>query len=411
MSGTATIVWTNPVPSNQQELYYGKDALVTGLPGSGGGWIADPNNPLSGSTGSETITNLDDNVKYDFLVRGDCSNTTDIYSRSSAIKWVCGAIQTQGPVNGTLSYTLNVDPSVSNAGSAVGRLVIILQGTDINNASVVYATKTYTAPFSASYTDQFTGVIGDMSWTISVGYQSANYPYTQLYTCSSTQFTTSNAQGVTLVHVRNGLALGTLSQLVISSTSVLPNTLDAGNGANINISTLVTTASPVQIQCTMPDVSLGKQLFARQVRGGIQVAGGVFTYTGSSSNISSVPWSLQNGDIIELVDAGTTGYIFRQPILTKATSPSNGYNVHVSIDVPQGADTHLTVSASEYDYSSGTSLPITTGTITIPQGSLSISTFVASALTSDKFSRSTLTNLGVITGTTSIAVPYYYIPT
>lgn len=410
MSGTATIVWTNPAPSNTQELYYGKDALVTGLPGTGGGWIADANNPLSGSIGSETIPNLDDNVKYIFLVRGDCANTQDIYSRSSGIKWVCGGIQTQGPIAGILSYTLSVDPSVSNPGSAVGRIVVILQGVDISSFASIYKTKVYTAPFSSSYTDQFNGIVGNMAWTIAVSYESANYPHTELHTCSSTQFLTSVSQGTTLIHIRNGLVLGTLSQLSGNSLGLLSNTLDAGNGVNSDVSILVATASPVQLQCTIPDIPLGTQLFARQIRGGTQINGGLFTYTDSASYISSVPWSLQNSDTIEIVNSGTLGYIFRQPLLTKASTPSNGYNVEVSIDVPQGSDTHLTINAKEYDYATGTSVSLTTGTITILQGTTRIITFVPSTLTSYQFSRSTVVDTSIITGTTSIAVPYYYTP-
>lgn len=408
MSGTATIVWTNPTPSNQQELYYGKDSLVTGLPGSGGGWIADPSNPLSGTVGSQSITNLDDNVKYIFLIRGDCSNTQDIYSRSTAIKWVCGGIQTAGPTNGTLSYTLSIDPSVSNGGAAVGRIIVKLQGKDTSSGAITYKTKVYTAPFSTSYTDQFTGVIGSTNWTLSVQYQSANYPYTELHTCSSVQFPTSSVPNTTLVHVRNGLTLGTLSQVTISSTSVLGNTLDSGNGTNLDITALVTIAAPVQVKCTIPDISLGTQLVARLIRGGIQVTGGLFTYTGSSTNISSVPWSLQNGDIIEIANATTTGYIFRQPLFIKTSIPSNGYNINVSIDVPQGSDTIVTITAKEYDYSSGTSIPITTGGITVLQGSTSAAVFVASTLTSDQFSRSTITDIVVPTNTSTVTVPYYY---
>lgn len=408
MSGTATIVWTNPTPSNQQELYYGKDSLVSGLPGSGGGWIADTGNPLSGTIGSQSVPNLDDNVKYVFLVRGDCSNTQDIYSRSSAIKWICGGIQPQGPIGGTLAYTLSVDPSVSNAGSAVGRIVVTLRGVDTNNGSVTYKTKIYTAPFSASYTDQFTGVIGNATWTLLTNYQSPNYPHTDLHLCSTSQFTTTSVPSTTLVHARNGLALGTLSQLVFNSIAVLGSALDAGNGTNIDVTATISNSSPVSIQCTIPDVASGTQLYARQIRGGIQVNGGIFTYTGSLSNISSVPWSIQNEDIIEIVDANTLGYVFRQPLFTKTSTPSNGYNITVSIDVPQGSNTTLTIAAREYDYSSGISSPITTGGLTIPQGLTKATIFVATSLGASQYANATITDINIGTSTTSVVVPYYY---
>lgn len=409
MSGTATITWSNPTPSNPQELYYGKDTLVSGLPGSGGGWIADSNNPLSGTTGSQTISNLDDNVKYAFLVRADCANTTDTYSRSSALKWVCGGIQTQGPTGGILSYTLSVDPSVSNAGSAVGILEVYLVGVDRNNASVTIKSNRYTLPFSSSYTDQFNGVIGNIDWTLKVRYRASSYPNDELHECSSQAFSTSTQAGITLIHIRNGLTLGTLSQVTIASTSSLPVAIDAGYGTNIDISALTISSSSQQVACTIPDVQIGTQLFARQIRGGIQIAGGLFTYIGSNTNITSTPLSLQNGDVIEVVNSDTLGYVFAQPLVTKTTTPSNGYNITPKIDIPQGSDTQVIISFREFDYSSGTTIQRTSGTIVIPQGSTTIApVFLASSLTVDQYNRATIVEARVGTATSTIAVPYYY---
>lgn len=408
MSGTATIIWTNPTPSNTQELYYGKDALVTGLPGSGTGWTPYSGNPFVGTIGSVTIDNLDDNVKYNFLVRGDCAGTADIYSRSSGLKWVCGSIQITGPTMGSLTYNLIVDPSVSNSGSTIGQVVVSLTGVDRTNGSVVRLTKTYAPPFNSTYTDVFTNVIGNVDWTLRVSYKTSTYPNEELYSCSSETFSTTVAPSTTLVHVRNALNLGTLAQVVFGSTPKVTSTLDAGYGANVDISALVTTASPIQLYCTLPTTPNGTQLVARQIRNNTQIAGGTFTYIGSNSAISSIPWTLQNGDIVEITDSVNIGYIYNQVLATKVSTPSLGYSFSLSIDIPQGGLVEAQTNIVMYDYATGVSETIQ-GFASIPAGQVtSAPFFLATTLTTDQYNRAAFTTTQVLPTSNLIGRPYYY---
>lgn len=405
MSATATISWNNQT-SGTQELYYGADSLVSGLPGTGGGWNPYSGNPIAPSVGSATLTNLYDNVKYQFLVRADCSNSANLYSQSSAIKWVCGSIQASGPVNGILTYTLSLDPSVSNPGTAVGKVTVSLVGVDSNNNAVISKSNSYIAPYQPSYSDQFTGVIGNVTWTLKVSYDAAAYPNNELYECSSQTITSSVTQGTTIAHLRNSLMGGLITQLFANSTPVGSGTLDAGYGSNIDFTSFLTVATPLQLAVTLSGVTNGTQLMARQIRGGTQVNSGLFTYVGNMSSISSVPWSIQPYDIIEICDSSTLGYIFRQPLISKT---STGYSFQFNMDVPQGGATAVTINARAFDYSSGATEAITSGTITLPQGStVSPVTTATTTLLPSQFANATITDIVVITPGSQIAVPYYY---
>lgn len=409
MSSTANISWNNQAPSNTQELYYGRDALVTGLPGSGVGWIASDQNPLAGSLGSLIISNLDDNVKYKFIVKSDCTNSQNIYSQSTAIKWVCGNITVQPPSGTSVGYTLNVDPSVSNPGSVIGNIVATLIGVDRINKGVIVKTKSYGAPFSSSYTDQFNNVVGSVDWTIKVSYETSTFPSTKLHECSSQTFSTTIGSGLSIVHLRNALKQGVVSQITIAGVSELGNTLDAGFGDQADITSLVTSGTPLQIACTLTGVITGTQLQARQIRGGVDINGGAFTYVGANSNISSVPWALSSGDIIQISDAGEIVYFYKQPLVTKTTTPSNGFNVTASMDATRGANTPLTAIVKSFDYSSGAVDSGTTTSILVPQGQTTSNTvFVASNLTADQFTRAVVTQVTLTTGVSGVNVPYYY---
>lgn len=405
MSATATISWNNQT-SSTQELYYGPDSLVSGLPGTGGGWVPYSGNPIASSVGSVTITNLSDNVKYQFLVKADCANSNNIFSQSSAIKWVCGSIQVQGPTNGILTYALSVDPSVSNAGSAVGRITVSLVGVDNINGAVISKSNFYIAPFAPTYTDQFTDVVGNVTWTIKVSYDAVSYPNTKLHECSSQSLSTSVPTGSTIMHVRNGLMVGTLSQLFVNNGPILASALDAGYGSNEDITSLLTTAVPLNLSCTLAGVNPGTQFLARQVRAGAVVGGGLFTYVGASSAISSVPLSIQNGDVIEICDSTTSGYIFRQPLITKN---NGGYDFSFKIDAPQGSSTAVTITARAFDYASGVTEAISSGTITLAQGQTqSPTTHASTTLTAAQYANATITDIVVTTPGAQIAVPYYY---
>lgn len=405
MSSTATISWNNQT-SGTQELYYGADSLVSGLPGTGGGWTPYSGNPIAPSIGSVTLNNLSDNVKYQFLVRADCANSNNIYSKSSGIKWVCGSVQAQSPVNGILSYTLNVDPSVSNPGSAAGRIAVSLIGVDSNNNAVIAKHNYYQAPYQLSYTDQFTGVIGNVTWSLKVSYDQSAYPYTKLHECSSQLITTTVPTGSTTIHVRNALASGVLSQLFLQGGPQSVGSLDAGYGANLDITSLQTVGAPLQASVTLIGIPSGTQLIARQIRGGAQIAGGLFTYVGAMSNISSVPWTLQQGDTIQVSDSATLGYIYRQPLITKLNGE---YSFSFDMDVTQGSATAITITARAYDYGTGATEAITSGTITLAQGQTQSSVSTANTtLSPSQYATATITDIIVTTPGSSIAVPYSY---
>lgn len=411
MSSTANISWNNQSPSNTQELYYGRDALVTGFPGTGTGWIASTQNPIPGNVGSLSITNLDDNVKYKFIIKSDCTNSYNMFSSSTAIKWICGNLQLQAPSGSSVGYTLSVDPSTGNPGSSIGNIVVTLVGVDRVNQGVIVKSKTYAAPFSSTYSDQFNNVIGSVDWTIKVSYQTSNFPAIRLYECSSQIFSTNLTAGSTLVHVRNAMKQGLVSQLTIGGTSELANPLDAGYGDQADITTLVAGGTLLQVACTLTGVIAGTQLQARLIRAGTVVTGGAFTYIGANSNISSVPWAIQNGDVIQISDANEIVYFYKQPIVTKTTIPSNGYNVSLSMDIARGADTPLIVTVKDYDYgSSATDLYTTaTGNITVLQGQTKSNTFfIASTLTADQFTRAVVSNVSISTGVSGVNIPYYY---
>lgn len=411
MSSTANISWNNQSPSNTQELYYGRDTLVTGFPGSGTGWTASTQNPIPGNVGSLAITNLDDNVKYKFIIKSDCTNSYNMYSSSTAIKWVCGNLQMQTPSGSSVGYTLSVDPSTGNPGSAIGNIVVTLVGVDRVNQGVVIKSKTYAAPFSSPYSDQFNNVVGSVDWTIKVSYQTSNFPAVRLYECSSQIFSTNLTAGSSLVHLRNGLKQGLVSQLTIGGIAQLGAPLDAGYGDQADITTLVAGGSPLQVSCTLTGIIVGTQLQARLVRAGTVVTGGAFTYIGSNSNISSVPWSLQNGDVIQISDADEIVYFYRQPIITKTTIPSNGYNLSLSMDTVRGADTPVVLTVKAYDYGSSATDQHTTssGNITVLQGQTKSNTFfIASSLTADQFTRAVVSNVSISTGVSGVNIPYYY---
>lgn len=406
MSATANISWVNE-SGTTQELFYGPDALVTGLPGSGTGWIASTSNPLPPSQGSLTISSLDDNVKYKFLVNSNCTNSQNIFSQSTAIKWVYQPIVLVGPTSGVLPYTLPTDPSVSNPGSIIGEVVVTLVGVDRINAGVIQQVKTYTAPFSSSYTDQFNNVNGDVDWTLIVSYKTSNYPSTELYVGGTQMFSTASTVGTSYLQIRNALKQGILSQLTLNSTASLGTTLDAGYASKYDISSLITGGSPIQVSCTLSGVTQGTQLFSRQIRAGIQIAGGLFTYASANSNISSVPWNLQNGDIIEITDATSQGYIFRQRLVTKNALPTPGYDISLKLDVPQGGTTSYTVSFTAFDYSSGATENLSAVvTMTVGQ-SVSTLQHVNTTLLASQYANATITEL-CITPASNIGIPYYY---
>lgn len=400
---TANITWTNQSPSNTQELYYGRDLLVTGFPGSGTGWIASDQNPLPGTQGSISIAPLDDNVKYKFLVRSDCANSQNIFSQSTAIKWVCGGIQTSGPSSGILAYTLQVDPSASNAGSAVTKLVVTLTGTDRLNQGFLYQTRSYSAPFSSSYTDQFNNVNGDIDWTLRVTYEQGTFPQVIVHECSSQTYQTVAAPLTSYLHIRNALTQGVVSQVSLGTNPQLPSILNSGYASKSDITSLI--ANPQQITCTLSDVPLGTSLQAKQIRGGTTITGGSFTYGGSNSNISATPWTLQNGDVVEITDASKTGYIYRQHLVSKGSS---GYDITVKIDTPQGASTSYTVKFTAYDYSSSATENLT-ATITLASGqTVSPTIHIPTTLLPDQFFQATITAICVIPPS-GISAPYYYI--
>lgn len=406
MSTTATINWTNNSPSNTQEVYYGKDLLVTGLPGTGTGWIGSDQNPLTGSAGSLIISNLDDNVKYKFLVKTDCTNSQNIFSQSTGIKWVCAPLATSGPSSGILAYTLSVDPSVSNPGSPITKIVVTLIGTDRINQGVVYQTKKYGAPFSSSYTDQFNMVNGDVDWVVRVTYEQGTLPIVTVHECSSAPYSTISPPSTSYVQVRNALQQGTLSQLTIGPAAVVPTNLDAGNASRADVSAIVPN-NPVSVTCSFADILPGTQLFARQIRAGAQIAGGLFGYIGANSPVSSVLWTIQNGDIIEIADAFEQGHVYRQRLVLKNSSVSNGYDVTLKIDIPQGAPTSYTVKFTGYDYSSGATENLST-VITMPQGqTTSSTTHVVSTLTATQYAGATISSVCVVPPS-GITVPYYY---
>lgn len=406
---TANITWVNASPSNPQELYYGKDALVTGFPNTGTGWVADSNNPLPASTGSETITNLNDNVKYKFLVKTDCTNSQNIFSQSTAIKWVYQPIQTTGPTGGTLSYVLPIDPSVSNSGSIIGEVVVTLSGIDKINNGVLIQQKVYTAPFSSSYTDQFNNVNGDVNWTLKVAYKTSSYPSMPLYDCSTQSFSTTSAPGTSYLQIRNALALGILGQITIATTNVLGQTLDAGYASKIDISSLITGGAPLQTYCTLPSTLQGTQLIARQIRAGTQINGGLFTYSGSNTPISSVPWALQNGDLVEITDYSSQAYIYKQTIITKTSTPSLGYNVSLTLDISLADNNDYDIYFTAFDYSSGASEPLVTNVTTQGGSNLPSSIqFVPTTLTAAQFANATITSLCINSDSASVGVPYYY---
>lgn len=404
MSATATISWSNQASGSNQELYYGKDLLVTGLPGTGSGWTPSDQNPLPPTAGTLTLSNLDDNVKYKFLVKSDCTNSQNIYSQSTAAKWVCGALQTSGPQSGILSYVLQVDPSVSNAGSAITSIDVQLIGVDRVNFGTLYQTKTYVAPYSGSYTDQFNNVNGDVDWTIRVVYKTGSYPTLEIHECSSQTYATTAQNGISYLQIRNALVDGVLSQLTLGGVPQLGSTLDPGYASKSDVTALISGGNPLLPTVTLAGVTAGTQLYARQIRGGAQIVGGLFTYTGSNSAISSVPWSILNGDIIEVTPAFINAYVYRQPIVSKN---AGGYDLNLNIDVPIGSSSSYVVKFTAYDYSSGVAEQLT-GTLTILQNNTFAATVhLNTTLTSDQYARATISSLCVQTGG-SIAAPHSY---
>jgi len=404
MSATATISWQNQASGTTQELYYGKDLLATGLPGSGSGWLPSDQNPLPSAAGSATISNLDDNVKYKFLVKSDCTNSQNIYSSSTAVKWICGALQTSGPQSGTLVYTLQVDPSVSNAGSGITSIEVQLIGVDRVNFGNLYQVRTYSAPYSGSYTDQFNGVNGDVDWTIRVIYKTGAYPSTEIHECSSQAYSTTSIPGVSYLQVRNALVDGVLTQLSLNNAPQLAQTLTPGYASKTDVTALLSGGTPLQPTVNLTGVVSGTQLYARQIRNNAQLTGGLFTYAGSNSPISSVPWNIQNGDIIEITPAFTNAYVFKQTIVAKNT---DGYDLNVKIDVPLGAPSTYNISFTGYDYSSGESEHLT-GTVTIAQGDTEGTlVHIQSTLPTPEYTRATVTSV-CFTTDAGIAYPHIY---
>lgn len=399
---TINITWDNQSPSTTQEAYYGKDTLVTGVPGSGTGWLPSDQNPLPGSAGTLTFTGLNDNVKYKFLVRSDCANSQNIFSQVTGIKWVCGSIQTTGPSSGILAYTLLVDPSVSNSGSPVTKITVTLSGVDRINQSTLYQTKSYGAPFSSTYTDQFNNVNGDVDWTLRVTYDYGTFPQVEVHECSSQTYSTTAAPTISYGHLRNALSQGVVSQFSIGTTTQLGSVLNPGYSSKSDVTSFIPT--PSQVSCTLSGVPLGTQLQARQIRGGAPISGGLFTYGGPNSNISSTPYTLQNGDVIEITDAFQNGYIYKQQIITKV---GTGYDVTLKIDIPQGSATSYTVNFTAYDYSSGATENLST-TINLPQGqTVSPTVHTVSTLTPTQYTGATITSI-CITLPGGISAPYYY---
>lgn len=201
-------------------LYYGKTLIATGDPLSGTGWTLYTGVPLSNVANAATITGLDDNVDYTFVLYCHCPVTGNgpLVTKGPDIKNVCTTASVSSNFN-TVNYTVTVPSSANNAGTWITKILVQLY--DVSGTTLLY-TNTYNTPFLTSILGNFPGLTSSTSYQLKVTYSDTSGSRKSL--CSTNSIATAAACTVPLVNITN-----------ITSTSFDVNWSPVGGGDTFDI--------------------------------------------------------------------------------------------------------------------------------------------------------------------------------
>ena len=418
MATTAVLNWTAQSGAITQELFYGKDAVVTGLPGSGTGWSAYSGNPMGPLVSTATINGLDDNVKYRYLVRTNCASNQSTFAQVTGTKSVCTSLSIGTPdTGGVLQYTLTVPGTFSTAGSNITGVTVTARGTNSSTNTVFYAEKTYTPPFSSSYTDVFSRIDGTFtSWEMYTIMKSGVGADIPLFECGPRQ--QFNTVGTPKrLYLINGTSSSSITELFLPDlsaiTSGIPNynyvasPVTQGTTYKPFINTLSTSFTTVGV--TMSGVISGSLMYIRVIRAGSVVYGSGFTYTGNNTQAIPTQIQIHFNDVIEILDGGKTGAVIRQEFAIKVISPDNGYDLAINLDLPQSSNMNFDITMRAFCYSSGAAESYT-ATVTVTAGqTLSNTVHITSSMSPADFATAVITTFCVVPASSTIVVPSYYV--
>lgn len=383
---SAQLTWASATGFDGRELFYGIEGVATNLPESGIGWTAYSGNPIASNINTVTVTSLDDNAKYRFLVRTICGTDRGSFTETSNVKFICPVVDVADITSGNLPFTLVLPSSLLTASSVVKKIRVSLTGVHQTNGAVVVHDKLYTAPFISSYTGQFTHIDCDVDWELDIHYETASsFPINH---CSTTEFSTTADTGIKCITFRNGISQQDVTEIYLDGSQILTELQKPGTSSNRDITYLGSHPLGQHISITVPSAIIGSQLTFKHIRAGASIGGGAFSYSGPATLLSSALIDLHHNDIIQVASEGTTGLLAKQSAITKTTSP-NGYDLNLKIDLPQAFSQTYALSFVEKDYGTGATFTHTS-TLTIASGQITSDTIhVTSSLASGVFSRAT----------------------
>lgn len=414
---TNNLSWTigsyGPTISGQQ-VFYGKKLIATGNPDSGTGWTSYSGNPLANNAVSASIAAITDNVKYRFLHRtintpvgGDPQNCT--FKEVEDIKYDCGSLTNDSLVSGTLTFTHAAPASVTDAGSEIDSVEIILTGFDAANNTTTFAKKVLTpAAAVAGGTDTFTDVVGDKSWKLfkRLKDNSGNI----LQDCNLITFNTTGAVGNRIIYFRNGLYTGSINSILIENVDpptverlvAAFNPVEAGNTYIYDAVAL--GATPQYIKVGLTGIANGTQLYAIYVRAGAELYSEEFTYNGPDSLIFTNTSVLESGDTVNIMMATRKGFLPLQTLVTKKNVPTNGYEINVQIFFERPENNYFDVTFTAVNNNGG--IETFTIPVTVVAGNLyGTAVFQASGFTPAQYAKTTIANSCVLPQDELLEVP------
>lgn len=382
-----------------QEVHSGKKKVVTGNPDAGTGWTAYGGNPLANNATSAVITAIVQNVKYRFLHRtintpvgGSPQNCP--FTEQEDIMYNCGTLTKDSLIAGVMTYTHAAPASITDAGSEIDSVEIILIGSDAGNDTTTFIKKVFTpAAAVTGSTDTFNDVIGNKSWTLFKRFldNSGNI----LQDCNIVTFTTTAAGGNRIMYFRNGFYSAAITSILVENVNpptvekllAAYNPLVAGNAFAYDATALGATTQYIKVG--LSGMTNGTQLYAVHRRAGVALISNLFTYNGPSTLIFPTAIEFQGGDIVEFFQASRKDFLPFQIFVTKTAIPSNGYYLNVQIAFVRPENNYFDVTFTAVNNNGG--IETYTVTVTVLAGqTFSGLVFQASSFTPLQYAKTTI---------------------
>lgn len=400
---TTTINWNNPTGSTSQEIYYGKASQVQNLPGTGSGWVPYSGNPITSGDPAATISGLDDNVKYKFVVRTNCVGGSGLFTETTNMKIVAPVLTLGTPVNGSISYSMTVPASL--VGSDVQRIRILATGKHRLNGAVIQKSVIINTPFLSSYTGTITRVGGDVNWNFYTTYERNG---SIIYKSAPQEISTDCVNDDLCFFFRNNLKEDTVADVLLDGISILGTVgITNGNSAYAELNSLVPN-NPHHVGVTIAGMSNGYPMRYSHIREGITISTGSFSYAGANTLLAPSKFTILQNDIIQIAHANITGNVGRQEIVIKTFVPTNGYNIKITLDKAQTDSTSFDVKFTEYNYSISKAIERLV-TLTIPAGqTTSEPVFVGTLFNHNDYLKATIIGTCISSTDDSISWPTMY---